>query len=89
MMRGAAVVTGDVGAPRDIVRDGVSGRVVRAGDTGALAGALTELALDPERTAAMGAAGRQIALDVFSEDRWVEEYIAAYGALARSEGVVR
>jgi glycosyltransferase involved in cell wall biosynthesis len=89
MMRGAAVVTGDVGAPRDIVRDGVSGRVVRAGDTGALAGALTELALNPERTAAMGAAGRQIALDVFSEDHWVEEYIAAYGALARSEGVVR
>jgi glycosyltransferase involved in cell wall biosynthesis len=45
-------------APAEIVLDGETGLLVPPGDPAALAAALVALFADPERTRAMGAAGR-------------------------------
>jgi glycosyltransferase involved in cell wall biosynthesis len=58
MASGLACVVSDAGGLAEAVVDGRTGRVVPAGDEGALAVALTELLGDGERRAAMGAAGR-------------------------------
>ncbi|GAA2243541.1 MULTISPECIES: glycosyltransferase family 4 protein [Kitasatospora] len=54
---GLPVVVGDSGGAPDTVLDGRTGRVVDGSDPAAVARALTELLLDPER-AAIGARGR-------------------------------
>ena len=53
---GTPVVASDIAGYRDVVRDGVDGLLVPRGDATALAETLRDLALAPERTAAMGAA---------------------------------
>ena len=53
------VIASDIPGYRDVVRDGVDGRLVAAGDALALAEALRELALDPARRARMAAAARE------------------------------
>ncbi len=58
MAAGRAVVGSSVGGLTDIVDDGVTGILVPPGDAGALAEAVRELYGDPDRLAAMGAAGR-------------------------------
>ena len=52
------VVMTDVGHIRCVVREGVDGFLVAAGDVDALAARLRTLLLDPVRAAAMGLAGR-------------------------------
>jgi phosphatidylinositol alpha-mannosyltransferase len=53
---GTTVVASDIAGYRDVVRDGVDGLLVPRGDATALAETLRDLALAPERTAALGAA---------------------------------
>jgi glycosyltransferase involved in cell wall biosynthesis len=61
MCAGLPVVVGDtVGCARDLVKDGVNGRLVRAGDAASLAGALRDLIRDPEARRRMGRASREI-----------------------------
>jgi phosphatidylinositol alpha 1,6-mannosyltransferase len=57
------VVAPAAGGPLDLVRDGVTGFLVRPGDTAALAGAVAKLVADPALRAAQGKAGRQMVLD--------------------------
>ncbi len=78
MERGRAVVASTVGGLPEIVADGVTGLVVPPHDPGALADALRTLLLDPDRVAAMGAAGRQRALEEFSQERCTERTEALY-----------
>jgi len=52
------VATAVAGVP-EAVTDGVTGRLVPPEDADALAGALAELAADPERARRMGEAGRR------------------------------
>lgn len=67
-------VTGTV----DAVVDGVTGELVEAGDTDALAGAIINYLNDPARTARDGAAARQRAATEFHRERvwrlWRDEY---------------
>ena len=56
---GKPVVATAVGGVPDLVEDGVHGLLVPPGDPPALADALVTLLRDPERRAAMGAAGRE------------------------------
>jgi glycosyltransferase involved in cell wall biosynthesis len=64
---GRALLTTDVPGCRDLVRDGVEGRVTPAGDAAALAGAIVSLAADRPLLASMGAAARARVLDGHTE----------------------
>lgn len=83
MERGRAVIASAVGGLPEIVEDGVTGLLVPVRDPDALASAIRELATDPARCAAMGAAGRERALTVFSQERCTLRTEELYrGALA-------
>ncbi len=56
---GTPVLASDIPGYRDVLRDGVDGQLVPAGDPLALAEALRRLALDPARRARMAAAARE------------------------------
>ena len=59
---GLPVVAPAAGGPLDLVRDGVTGFLVRPNDAGALADAIATLAADPALRTAQGTAGRQLVL---------------------------
>ena len=60
---GVPVVAGRSGGAPESVRDGETGLVVDGWDVGAIAAAVGDLLADPQRAAAMGAAGRQWVVD--------------------------
>jgi glycosyltransferase involved in cell wall biosynthesis len=78
MNQGTAILASDaVGAAAGgLVRHGRNGLVVPAGDVAALGDALRLLASDRERTAALGAAGRE---DVapYTHDAWAQAFVHA------------
>src|SRR5271166_5780294 len=53
------VIASDIPGYRDVVRDGLDGQLVGAGDALALAEALRRLALEPARRAGMAVAARE------------------------------
>jgi glycosyltransferase involved in cell wall biosynthesis len=69
MERGRAVIASAVGGLPEIVVEGETGLLVPPHDPGALQAAIRELLGDPVRVAAMGAAGRRRAVEVFGQDR--------------------
>ena len=77
------VVTASARAPASlrIVRDGESGRVVPAGDRGALVGAMIELCDDADRRRRLGAEGRRRAEALYGRERLVAETVRLYDAL--------
>lgn len=77
MAAGLPVVATRVGGNPEVVIDGETGRLV-AGHARSIAGALVELAGQPAKRLAMGAAARWRVKRHFSIDRMVEEYAAAY-----------
>jgi glycosyltransferase involved in cell wall biosynthesis len=83
MERGRAVIASSVGGLPEIVADGETGLVVPPADPDALADALVALAGDLPRARAMGAAGRERALSLFTPERCaaqIEElYVGAAG----------
>jgi glycosyltransferase involved in cell wall biosynthesis len=61
MNAGRAIVASDqVGSAPDLVRPGVNGAIVPAGDEAALAAALADIVADPQRCRAMGEASRRL-----------------------------
>ncbi len=68
---GTPVLASDIPGYRDVLRDGVDGQLVPAGDPLALAEALRRLALEPARRARMAAAARERA------ERFAWPHIAA------------
>lgn len=60
---GVPVVAGRSGGAPESVRDGETGLVVDGGDVGAIAKAVGDILSDPDRAAAMGAAGRRWVVD--------------------------
>lgn len=81
MAAGKPVVATAVGGVPDLVGDGVQGVLVPPGDPDALAGALGALLRDPERRAAMGAAGRERQRREFDFGRMVRRLEQRYEEL--------
>lgn len=62
----------------DSIRTGETGMLVPVGDVDALAKAIVSLATDPQRTAAMGAAGRAWVTEAFDQHRLWSRLAAVY-----------
>jgi phosphatidylinositol alpha-mannosyltransferase len=74
---GTPVVASDIAGYRDVARDGVEGVLVPPGDPAAFGEALHDLAVDPDRRAAMGAAARERA-QRFAWEHVADEVVGAY-----------
>jgi glycosyltransferase involved in cell wall biosynthesis len=83
MVAGLPVVAADASSLPEIVRDGIDGILVPAGDPGALAGALIRLSADAGMRARMGAAGRARAVEQFGVERMVDEYEEVLASVIR------
>jgi glycosyltransferase involved in cell wall biosynthesis len=79
MLTGAAIVATDVGGVNEAL--GPTGVLVEPRNPAALANAIIEILGAPDQRRKMGAAARARALEYFTEDRFVEEYRAAYRRL--------
>jgi glycosyltransferase involved in cell wall biosynthesis len=75
------VVATDVGGVSDVVRDGVDGFLVEAGDTTALAERLAVLAGDEALRTRMGEAGRERVLRRYAVSRLVDDVDRLYRSL--------
>jgi glycosyltransferase involved in cell wall biosynthesis/ribosomal protein S18 acetylase RimI-like enzyme len=84
---GLPVVATDIRGCRQVVEDGVNGRLVPVGDAAALTEAIRAIGDDPAARRAMGEASRVKALDEFDEDRIVHTVYSTYHAVARRKGV--
>jgi glycosyltransferase involved in cell wall biosynthesis len=84
---GRPVVATRVGGVPDVVRDGVDGFLVEAGDTDELAERLGRLARDPELRERMGKQGRTRVLPRYAVDRLVDDVDRLYRALLSEAGV--
>jgi glycosyltransferase involved in cell wall biosynthesis len=76
MMAGKPVVASALGGPIDVIDNGVTGRLVPAGDSAALAGAIDDLLSNPEAAAEMGRRGRERAVqryDIRQTTRAIEQ----------------
>ncbi len=87
MNQGLAVIATDaVGAAAGgLVRDGVNGLIVPAGDERALAAAIAKLAADPQLRERMGSAGSADVL-AYSHDAWAAGFSRALASLGVSRG---
>ncbi len=74
---GTPVVASDIPGYRDVVRDGIDGRLVPRGDAVAVADALRSLAVDERRRVAMAVAARERA-ERFAWPRVAAEVLEAY-----------
>jgi glycosyltransferase involved in cell wall biosynthesis len=81
MLAGKPVVATRAGGAAEIVEDGVTGRLVTPGDSGALADAIRELLVSETMRDRMGQAGRARACRLF-RSQWTLEQIA--GVLAET-----
>ena len=74
---GRGVVASDIAGYRDVVTDGADGLLVPRGDATRLAETLRDLALDPERTAALGTEAARSA-ERYAWPRVAEQVACAY-----------
>jgi glycosyltransferase involved in cell wall biosynthesis len=79
-----AVVATRCGGIPEVVRDGETGLLVAPGDPVQLSEAISALLRDPERRAALGRRGREVALAEYSWSAVADRYLQAY-ALALGE----
>jgi sugar transferase (PEP-CTERM/EpsH1 system associated) len=82
MATGLPVIASDVGGNPELVRDGITGRLVPAADSSALARAMLDVVRDRASAQRMGAAGRARALSQFSLDGMVRRYRTLYETLS-------
>ena len=83
MSCGLPVLATTVGGNADLVEHGVTGLLVPAGDVGSLCAGLVQMAREPVRAAAFGAAGRRVIEQRFSMPAMVAAYQAVYDRVLR------
>lgn len=77
MRRGLPCIGSDADAAPEVIADGETGCIVRAGDVAMLANAIVALLRNPERARAMGAAGRRREEQVFTFEAFRSHVAAA------------
>lgn len=82
MALGLPVVASAVDGVPEVVENGKTGVLVPPAAPAALAKALKDLAADPARRAALGAAAHAAVMEKFTVRRMMDEYQAAYDAVA-------
>jgi len=82
MAQGRLFVASDVGGHKELIRDGETGRLFKAGSTEALAAAIDDMLAHRERWPAMRAAGRHFVEGVRNWKNSVAKYAPVYGSLA-------
>jgi glycosyltransferase involved in cell wall biosynthesis len=86
--QGLAIVTTDFAGIPEFIRDGVEGRLVRAGDWEALSNAINLLGRDPDRRAALGAAAFGRLRQDFGMSRGADLLAGKFHALLETEPAV-
>jgi glycosyltransferase involved in cell wall biosynthesis len=81
MAAGRPVVTTTIGSNREVTRDGAVACLVPPKEPAALAAAITALANEPDRRAALGNAGRAEQQSRYTMDRMLAAYMEQYDAL--------
>lgn len=81
MAEARAVLASRVGGLRELVVDGVTGRLVPPGDTDAIVECIADLASDRQRLAAMGVEGWKRAHDFFSATQMAQRTAQVYDSL--------
>ena len=84
---GVPCVVTNIPGCREVVEHGQNGLLVPAGESVALADAITSLLTNRELAKHMGQAGRQKALDRFDEERVFSIVNAAYGRMLADKGI--
>jgi glycosyltransferase involved in cell wall biosynthesis len=85
--QGLAIVATDFAGIPEFIRDGVEGRLVRAGDWEALSNAINLIGRDPDRRAALGAAAFQRLRQDFGTSRGADLLAGRFHALLGTEPV--
>jgi glycosyltransferase involved in cell wall biosynthesis len=80
---GLPIVAADAGGTREIVVDGVTGRLVPVGDVSALTEALLSTIRDPARATAYGLAANALVQEKYSMKTWVENLDHLYREVVR------
>ena len=88
-MRGVAVVATRVGGLAEVVEPGVTGALVPPRDEAGLAGALITLLGDRALCEHMGERGRVRAEERYSDDVYVDRFVALYESMLASPLAVR
>lgn len=78
---GLPLVASDVEGVREVVLPGRNGLLVPPGNAQALAAALVQLLLDPQRRAAMGRESRALAVERFDQEHVLKKTLAVYSEL--------
>jgi glycosyltransferase involved in cell wall biosynthesis len=86
MAAGLPVVATAVGGNPELVEPGITGLLVPAGDAGALAAALREIAGDPRRRREMGRAARSRVVLDYTAEKMADRYAALYEGLLSARG---
>lgn len=81
MAAGVPVVATATEGAREIIADGVTGRLVPIGDGQQLASRISELLSDREQRQKLSSAARKFVTEQFSEDRMIAEIEAVYRAV--------
>ncbi|MBI4379397.1 MAG: glycosyltransferase family 4 protein [Nitrospinae bacterium] len=78
---GKPVVASDIGGPRELVADGITGRLCQPGNVHILAEAITDILINVDISKKMGEAGFQQAKDKFDADKNAKETFLLYEGL--------
>nr|WP_249788535.1 glycosyltransferase [Bradyrhizobium sp. G127] len=86
MGQGLPMIATAVGGNFDAIVDGQSGRLVPPSDPASLGAAILELAANRSKRRAMGLAGRERAVTMFSQDACVSRYDRLYSGIGAPAG---
>ena len=84
---GCPVIATDIRGCRQVVDDGVTGRLVPVHDVGALVDAIDTIASDQPSRVAMGRAAIAKATTSFDQQRIIEHTLATYRRLLSAKGL--